>query len=393
MSATRSNWILPGMAIAIFAIFATVMFVAREPGANGRKAGDWFAAAQLDPDQLAKSGAAFVQMEEAGVRYLIRRLTNDLPEWQRKLVEIYNQLGTQRGLWRPAMTSTVAEQQCARKLLGYFEARAVPRLMRLLESPSQADRLAALQALSELGPAAASLIGPRLVRLLNDPDEQVVYEAMTTLAVMSYEPTTVVPLLVPYLQHQNQRVRIEASYALGSYPPMPALTLGALMAALIDTDPVVQGNAARALGQMGAAAAAALERLDMLLPSNSEAGQPRHPLVSARAVEAIGLIGLGLSEERRTAFESAHANHLAGSDQYQRLMVLNASAELGWPMDRLETTASAILAVPQNWQVWETVDVLAKLDPRPDWAMALLEAAAQHPNGLVRAKARRALGR
>jgi len=74
-------------------------------------------------------------------------------------------------------------------------------------------------------------------------------------------------------------------------------------------------------------------------------------------------------------------------------MVLNASVGLGWPIDRLETTASALLSAPQNWQVWETVEVLAKLEPRPIWATTLLEDAVQHPNGLVRAKARRALGR
>jgi HEAT repeat protein len=168
---------------------------------------------------------------------------------------------------------------------------------------------------------------------------------------------------------------------------MPAITLEPLMAALDDTDPVVQGNAARALGQMGTAAAPALERLvKLLLPKKLN-----QPLESARAVEAIGLIGPGLSEERWTAFETAHAQHLAGGDHYNRLMVLNASVELGWPIDRLETTASALLSAPQNWQVWETVDVLAKLAPRPVWATTLLEEAAQHPNGLVRAKARRAL--
>lgn len=393
MSASRTKWILPVTAVAFFAILATVVFVAREPGIDGRSAGEWFAAAQLGGKQLADSGAAFVRMEDAGIAYLVGRLTAEPPRWKQALINFYNRFGTRAGLRGIAPTSTYVEKQTARKLLGYSEAQAAPALLKLLATPSPANRLAALQAMSELGPSAAPLTGPQLVPLLRDPADEIAYEAMTTLAVIGYEPTTVVPLLVPFLQHPNQRVRIEASYAMGSYPPMPGITLEPLMAALDDADPVVRGNAARALGQLGTAAAPALDRLFKLLPPTSATGRGSQTLASARAVEAIGLVDPAMSDERRTAYESAHAHHLAGTDHYNRLMVLNASLALGWPIDRLETTASALLAAPQNWQVWETVDVLVKLEPRPDWATALLEEAARHPNGLVRAKARAALGR
>jgi HEAT repeat protein len=299
------------------------------------------------------------------------------------LIALFNRYAPKAGLQRISLSSSFAEKQTARKLLGYFEDRAAPELLELLATPFTANRMAALQALAELGPAVAPLAGPQLVPLLNDPDDAIVFETITTLAVIGYDPGSVVPRLVPFLEHGNDRVRLEAAYAIGSYPPLPAITLDPLIAALQDPDKVVRANAARALGGLGREAGPALEALGEHLDAD--------PLVVARAVEAIAMIVGKDATALGDAFETAHAAQLAGQDRYNQLMVLRASHRLGRPVNELEAVADALLASPSNWQVWEAVDALAELEPRPAWAGKLLERATRHSNGLVRARARTAL--
>jgi hypothetical protein len=50
------------------------------------------------------------------------------------------------------------------------------------------------------------------------------------------EPDTAVPLILPFLTPTNQRVRVEASYAIGCLRPLPDLTLQRLLSALSDTE-------------------------------------------------------------------------------------------------------------------------------------------------------------
>lgn len=387
MTASRINWMLPAAAIAAFLLLLGGGLALREPRFDGVSASDWFLKAQGDPSRLEDYGAIFIRWEDAGIEFLCGRLTMDPPRWKRMLIDLNNRIGTKVGLKPLPMDNTYAERQTARRLLGYFEAQAAPALLELLDSAGTKNRPEAIRAMAELGPAAAPLIGPRLLPLLNDPSVEIAYEAMTTLAVVGYEPRTVIPLLIPFLNHTNQRMRIEASYALGSYPLLPESSLVPFMAALDDPDMVVRANSARALGAMGAGAAPALDRLGrLLLPTKGPSA-----LDSARAVEAIARIARQVPQHLREEFETTHARHLAGGDAYNRLMVLHASVELGWPVDQLEATSRNLLRASQNWQVWETVAVLAKLNPRPDWVQPLLEEAAKHPNGFVRAQAREAL--
>ena len=384
MTVSQTNWILPAGAIVVFMAVVAVLVAAREPRFEGRTGGAWIIAASQDPGNLADYGAVFVRANEAGARFLARQLVADPPRWKLRLISFYNQHAPKLGLRHMQPNPGAGQKPIIRKLLGYCGDQAAPELNKLLTTASMPNRLEIIRAMAELGPDAAPIVGPQLLPLLSDPLDNVVYEVITTLAVVGYDPATVVPRVIPFLQHANYRVRIEASYALGVYAPMPELTLDPLIAALADSNQVVRANSARALGFIGKPAAPALEPLAKLLKDD--------PLVSARAVEAIAMIA-GNQATGQAGFTTAHATHLASTDRYNQLMVLRASRRLGWSTPALEEVFSDLLRSQSNWQVWEAVDALAELEPRPAWADRLLEKASEHSNGRVRAKAEAALGR
>lgn len=213
----------------------------------------------------------------------------------------------------------------------------------------------------------------------------VAYESITTLAVIGYAPERVVPLLLPLLQHTNQRFRVEASYALGSYPPMPEVTFEALRSALGDSETTVRANSLRALGKMGERARPAGGQVIQCLEDDM--------LVQARAIEALPFIldstTLNSNDEYQVALGTAWSEH---GYYYERMMFCRARMKLGMNADGFEEICRRLIRSASNWQVWETVEAMAEMDPRPDWANELLREAARHPNGLVRLKANRALG-
>ncbi len=384
MAASRTNWILPAAAVVVFVAVVAVLVAAREPRFEGRTGGEWIVSASQDPDNLAQYGAVFVRAQATGASFLARRLVADPPKWKLRLISFYNQHAPKLGLRHIQPNPGAGQKPIIRKLLGYCGDQAALELNKLLTTASMPNRLEIIRAMAELGPDAAPIVGPRLPPLLSDPLDSVVYETITALAAVGFDPAAVVPRLIPFLHNWDSRARVEASYALGVYAPMPELTLDPLIAALADTNQVVRANAARALGYIGKPAARALEPLARLLKDDA--------LVSARAVEAMAMIA-GNKATEQAGFTTAHATHLASTDRYNQLMVLRASRRLSWPTPGLEEVCSHLLRSQSNWQVWEAVDALTELEPRPAWAERLLEKAAKHSNGLVRTKARTALER
>jgi len=329
----------------------------------------------------------FVGWGRAGAEFLAKRLPpNHQDRLRVQLISWYNTYCGHLGLSPIVYQNTVMEQQTARRLLGYFESEAVPVLLNLLESPSEASRVGAIQAMSELGPNVAEQIGPHLVPLLNDPSPTIQYEAITTLSVIGYDPDVVIPLITPFLQHQNDRLRIEASYAIGSYPPQPTLTLELLKRAIVDPDRTVKGNVIRALGKIGKDARTAINPLSAMLERGS--GLP-----AARVVEALPFIAEPGEFENESAYQSALNVALAQPDTYYTMMACRGQLRLNRSSPLFQGTAMQLIKSGSNWRVWETVDALSKQDPMPGWVRTLLETATRHPNGLVRAKARAALDR
>jgi hypothetical protein len=116
-------------------------------------------------------------------------------------------------------------------------------------------------------------------------------------------------------------------------------------------------------------------------------------LPAARVVEALPFIAEPGEFENESAYQTALDVALAQPDKYYTMMACRAQLRLNRSSPLFQGAAMQLIKSGSNWQVWETVDALSEQDPMPGWARTLLEQAARHPNGLVRAKAQAALDR
>jgi HEAT repeat protein len=154
----------------------------------------------------------------------------------------------------------------------------------LLTHEDEAVRNAALDALSQLGPVARE-IGPRVVEvMLDDPNEFVIYHAMSTVVSIGGEPV-IRRLLAALVEPRETDRRICAFYALGVLGAAAREHAPALLPLLEDPEPIIRGSAIRALSDLGGETALKA-LLDMAL-SREES----HSLYRKIAVEAIGYMG------------------------------------------------------------------------------------------------------
>lgn len=185
------------------------------------------------------------------------------------------------------------------------EAARVAALVRQLENGSPGERVIAAELLGDLGPAAAPA-APVLARValdakfaeshgsnsyvIHDKPAELLFEACLS-ALMRIGPKAA-PSLVRLLGHPEHYARQRAAFSL-PHPP-PAESVPDLIHALRDDDPGIVGLAAKALGELGAAAEAAVPALAGLFCRNLSAIVPRlspdwHPRVAA--VKALVRIG------------------------------------------------------------------------------------------------------
>jgi len=384
MKPSRSNTLWLITTTLVLLVVGTAIYVNREPRHGGKTASEWFEDAQRSSAHLHRYGEMFRGWEERGAEFLCRKLTVDQGPMRRHLSPAYNRIAARMGWSIMPLRSDAETRQTARRLLGYFEVDAIPALQTLARSGTELNRVAAVQAMSELGPAAADELGLVLIPLLRDPSATLQYEAITTLAALECMPETVVPLLVPFLTNHIERVRVEASYALGCYPPRPELTLSPLVGALGDSSATVRANALRAIGRMGEDGGTAFDAVVNCLGDSSS-------LVWARTVESIPFI---VEPDRIVGtydYGTKLETILARNTPYHVMMVSRGVLRLGLEAEKMESACTALVKAKPNWQVWEAVDAMAEIEPRPDWAESLLRQAMQHPNGTVRAKAQAAL--
>ena len=130
-------------------------------------------------------------------------------------------------------------------------------LVRGLANPLPAGRVRAARELAKLGPAAAGAL-PALTAAVEDGDQAVREAAVQAFAALG--PTAVAPL-VQFLSHSDKYVRRNATWGLGKLGPHARSAMASLCAALHDPDPRTASGAAQALGNMGAAAASAVPAL------------------------------------------------------------------------------------------------------------------------------------
>jgi HEAT repeat protein len=230
--------------------------------------------------------------------------------------------------------------------------RGRPVIVRLLRHPDAAVRERTLEALAggddsfeshELGTdllatesVDAALI-PVLLERLEDPEESVRIEALSTLG--RTRSRDAVPALLR-LWHEEEDLRPAVVAALADIPPGPE-ALPALLASLEDRDWEVSYDAARALGAMGAEAAAACGPLVRRLEERRLPHAASYALVriGAPAVEEL----LGALERGDGDLRSWVAFTLGGMGRKARAAVPALAALLEDPDPLVRANAAGAL--------------------------------------------------
>jgi HEAT repeat protein len=230
--------------------------------------------------------------------------------------------------------------------------------------------------------------------MLADPSPRVVYGSLEVLWMTEPEPMSAIPKIMPFLNDANTRVRVEASYALGSLAPIPASLLHPLVKALSDEDGTVRANAVRAIGLSGASSEEVFSALAGLL-------QDSNAVTRFRAAEAlVRLYGPDALRQEPLLNQVITEAELSSKD-YLRLIGFNARTALGKEeMSDPETVDmfSRLLFKPF---AYERSDALAGLMFRleksasriPMEIKTLLRVAEHDHNGFVRLQARSILDR
>jgi HEAT repeat protein len=222
-------------------------------------------------------------------------------------------IGSMAGFFlRPARGDTDILVMDPGKVLGNLSWAAYDILQE--RASLEAAQKAAIRVLGKLGPAASPAV-PAVIGASADPNPGLRLEAIQTLGRIGPPARSAIPGLIPMLADTNEAIQAAAAEALGSidlqWPSDPAAAgpisvlsgklcvpgrpgeiavkmfaaiggtaVPVLIDALKSGDRIAQENAAKALGQIGAGAKAAVPAL-MLAVQNS------HPWVKAEAAKAL----------------------------------------------------------------------------------------------------------
>lgn len=166
-------------------------------------------------------------------------------------------------------------------LLGLFYwqstgARAVPALTESLKSDDVKVRIAAAQALAEIGPAAKPAVSRLLNQALYDPVEYAAIEAAR--ALRSIDLVTARQAMVASLQMLREvdvQTRRKACAVLGGLGPVAKPAVSDLSDLLTDADDTVRVHAVGALGEIGIPAALVIPALAKALRDPAQAVRHR----------------------------------------------------------------------------------------------------------------------
>src|SRR5215475_201405 len=121
--------------------------------------------------------------------------------------------------------------------------------IRGLHSTDRAERIYAINAIADIGAAAASAI-PELVVLLDDSDETIARLSLRGLSFLGPDILSLKPRIVSLLRDPRSGIRQTAAFALGSMGASAADTVPILVAMLNDHDTGVQMHVMIALGRV-----------------------------------------------------------------------------------------------------------------------------------------------
>ena len=135
--------------------------------------------------------------------------------------------------------------------LAAIGAPAVPALIAALEDARENVRAAAVYALGEMGPRAASAVDA-LIQVLADDSEDVRRHATSALGMIKVPVSKTVPALVRILEDpENTDLAFFAAQALTRIGPDATEAVPALQAALLSESAYVRGFASEALSRIG----------------------------------------------------------------------------------------------------------------------------------------------
>jgi HEAT repeat protein len=161
-------------------------------------------------------------------------------------------------------------------------AMAISAIARLLKSPDDMIREAAIRTLGGIGHEAKSAI-PALSKLLNDDEPYIRRAAVEALGQMGPDAESAVPAITKLLKDENPDVRQAAVEALGQMGPDAESAVAAITKLLKDENPEVRRTAVETLGQMGPDAESAVAAITKLLKDEN----PRVRQAADLALEMI----------------------------------------------------------------------------------------------------------
>jgi HEAT repeat protein len=268
------------------------------PRHEGRTAREWFReAVEAGPllgrrtvaaDERTKAfearALAMQRMGRRGFRLLVAEYLHQPPFYLRWYDRLAPTLSGLISLPPRNPTPFRPESDIARQLLLLAGHAAAPELIRRTRSGPANTRGRAAGLLGELGPGSPAA-ERRLLELLDDASDEVIYRALEVLWMVQPDPDTALRAIVPLLNHTNGRVRIEASYAIGSLRPMPDLTIDGLSSALSDSEGTVRANAARAIGRAGTSSETIVAALEAQLDDTNAVSRFRAAQALARLLD------------------------------------------------------------------------------------------------------------
>jgi len=371
------------------------------PRHQGKIAGEWFEEAVLSartsPEPVGgteSARASFQECAEAfrcmgtrGIRWVVDEFLMPTPFYLKWYDQAAVALQPVVTLPARAPSNRYWESLAAHRLLLRIGPEAIPELIRRGHSRDPAQRARVATVLGELGPGNLKAQAC-LLRMLGDPSAEVISSSLEVLWMTLQEAEIAVPAIVPFLTHTNNRVRVEATYAIGCLTPIPEPALGTLVTLLSDSEGTVRANAARAIGLSGVRSES--------IYSSLEAGLgDANAVARFRAAEALVRLYGPEATNRTVALLEVLTEAERSADSYFRLIGFNMRTALGegeWSSEAANETFRELLV---NAMAYFRSEAMAGLafhsgtsgTPVPPGIKKLVVGAQEDVNGLIRHQA------
>jgi HEAT repeat protein len=218
-------------------------------------------------------------------------------------------------------------REAAAQAIGQIGPDALPQLVRMLGHPDKYVRRNAVWALGKLGPLARAAV-PDLTGALKDADPRTAAGAAQALGCVGQDAAEAIPHLTDAMRGTNVVLCRMAAKALSQIgrPALPAL-----IAHLKHRDPFVRGEAALALGWMGAAAASSIPTLiEAMKPTRVVAWVPEPapvPVTAPTPATPVTPAQVGPTPEETSRVYAAQALGRIGSNNAAVVTALTQASE------------------------------------------------------------------